>query len=324
MTQLVDRYVSATARHVPEDQRPDVVEELRASIEDAVEARTAQGADPETAERDVLTSLGDPELLAAGLSGRSLHLIGPRLYVGWSRVLRAMLVVVVPIVAVVVAVVSAARGETVGSVIGSSVWTSLAVTVHLCFWVTLVFAVLERTGTPATSWDLDQLPPDTPRTVRLAETAWTIAMLALLIVVVLGQRTWSWVTDAAGQPLPVLSPALWTWWMPALIVVVVATMVLQVVLQVRGRWTLGLAHANLVLQLLLAIPLIYLLGSGQLWNPAFFAAAAQPGGAEATSVASTVAMLVVASGAAVQIGLGYRRARAAQADPDAQRPGRIA
>ena len=66
-------------RTVPEKQRADLSAELRASIDDQIDARVDDGEAPEAAERAVLTDLGDPDKLAAGYTDRPLHLIGPRL-----------------------------------------------------------------------------------------------------------------------------------------------------------------------------------------------------------------------------------------------------
>ena len=60
---LIDRYVGATLRTVPESQRSDIEAELRASIEDALEARMEAGVDADTAKRHVLTEMGDPDRL---------------------------------------------------------------------------------------------------------------------------------------------------------------------------------------------------------------------------------------------------------------------
>ena len=104
---LIDRYVGATLRTVPESQRSDIEAELRASIEDALEARMEAGVDADTAKRDVLTEMGDPDRLAAGYTGRPGYLIGPALFFDYKRFLTALLVTVVPIVVAVVAAVSA-------------------------------------------------------------------------------------------------------------------------------------------------------------------------------------------------------------------------
>src|SRR5690625_6334720 len=65
---------SSDLQHIQDDVRA----ELTTSITDAIDARTEQGEDPETAERAVLTELGDPAVLAAEYVDRPLHLIGPR------------------------------------------------------------------------------------------------------------------------------------------------------------------------------------------------------------------------------------------------------
>lgn len=54
------------------------------------------------AEREVLTDLGDPAVLAAGYVDRSPQLIGPRLYLTWSRLLKRLLSIVPSIVFTVV------------------------------------------------------------------------------------------------------------------------------------------------------------------------------------------------------------------------------
>ena len=78
---LTDRYVAATVSGLDEAQRPEVERELHATIEDMVDARLEAGAPTRAdAERAVLVELGDPLRLAAGYSGRPLHLIGPVSY----------------------------------------------------------------------------------------------------------------------------------------------------------------------------------------------------------------------------------------------------
>jgi hypothetical protein len=104
---LTDRYVDATLRRLPSDKRPDIEKELRASIADAVDARVEAGTALAEAEVAVLTELGDPARLAAGYAERPLHLIGPELFLDYTRLLRTLLVTIVPIVAAVVGLVQA-------------------------------------------------------------------------------------------------------------------------------------------------------------------------------------------------------------------------
>ena len=107
---LTDRYVAAALTGVQADQRADVAAELRVSIADAIDARTAHGESPDTAERAVLPELGDPMRLAAEYSGRPLYLIGPAFYPDYVSLLRLLLSIVVPIIAIVVGAASAVSG----------------------------------------------------------------------------------------------------------------------------------------------------------------------------------------------------------------------
>ena len=72
MSTLTDRYIAEVVRGVPESQRADVEQELRASIADAVARATGApgGSDDagDSAEATALTELGDPAKLAASLT----------------------------------------------------------------------------------------------------------------------------------------------------------------------------------------------------------------------------------------------------------------
>ena len=85
MTSLVDRYVYTALRRVPEQQRADIDRELRASIEDAVDARVDAGEEHDAAVTATLTELGDPDRLADSYAGRPGYLIGPALFTPWRR-----------------------------------------------------------------------------------------------------------------------------------------------------------------------------------------------------------------------------------------------
>ncbi len=148
---LTDRYVLATVRGLDDEQRVEVERELRATIEDMIDGRLEAGsATRPEAERAVLTELGDPVRLAAGYSGRPLHLIGPGVYPEWLRLVRVLLVVVVPISVIGTLVarlfVEDLATTNVGSLVGSSIALAFTVALHVVFWTTLVFVILERTG----------------------------------------------------------------------------------------------------------------------------------------------------------------------------------
>ena len=94
---------------MPAQRRDEIAAELRGSIEDMIEGRTAAGEDTATAEREVLTELGNPAQLAARYADRRLQLIGPTYYLAWWRLLKLLLSFVPALVGVVVGLVEGGR-----------------------------------------------------------------------------------------------------------------------------------------------------------------------------------------------------------------------
>ena len=291
---LTDRYVAAAMRTVPEKQRDDLGAELRASIADQVDGRTENGEDHAAAERAVLTELGDPDKLAAGYTDRPLHLIGPKYYLDWWRLLKLLLWIVLPAAAFGIALAQTLDGQSIGAIIGNVLATLLSVAVHLCFWTTLVFVIVERTGADRKefgTWTVDQLPEPRPRGVGFGDMIATLVFLAVGAGAVIWDLTIGFVpafVTGSGEPLSFLNPGLWPWWIAGLFVLMALEATLAVVVYLVGRWTPALAVANAVLALAFAVPALILLTQGQLLNPAFFPAVVGEDGAEVAAIVSTV------------------------------------
>ncbi|GGM41144.1 hypothetical protein GCM10011608_27380 [Micromonospora sonchi] len=270
MTTLADRYVAATLRSVPAPRREEIATELRASIQDMIEGRTDGGEETAAAEREVLTELGDPAQLAARYADRRLQLIGPRYYLAWERLLKLLLSFIPAMVGLVVGLVAATDGKSVGAAVGAGFASAFEVAVQIAFWVTLVFAVLERTNTPLhlPDWSVDQLPEaPVERQITLTDTAAAIGFLALFIAYLPLQHFRSFVpADGAGN-LPVLDPALWSFWLPFLIAVLVASVGLEFAKYRAGRFTWPLVAVNAVLNLAFAVPVVWLMSADRLLNP---------------------------------------------------------
>ncbi|HEY6634757.1 MAG TPA: hypothetical protein VI141_04000, partial [Acidimicrobiia bacterium] len=244
------------------------------AIDDAVEAKSVSGTTAREVEREVLTELGDPDRLASGYVGRPAFLIGPEHFFAYKRLLTVLLVTVVPIVAVVIAVVQAISGADIGSVLGQTFGLVINLVVHIVFWTTLVFALIERSDekTVEMDWTLDQLPSmPVAGSIRFGETVATVVVLVLAMAALLVSRTVSPVATAAGDPIPFFDPDLWSFWFPFLLAVLALEIVFEVVKYRVGHWTWALASVNLALNVLFAVPAIYLLTSEQLFNPEFFA-----------------------------------------------------
>lgn len=284
MNDLIDRYVWAVAKDLPGGQRDDVARELRATIEDMVDAREPQDDD---AVREVLLELGDPAELALSYTGGRRYLIGPGLYPMYSRLLRLLLLIVVPIVLVISLVDELwYRADGSASGIAQSVNAAFQTGVMITFCVTLVFFVIERAGTGHAdvarrgSWDPASLPAlSEKRQITLGDTIWSLALLTLLIAWIPWQQSHS-VFHSAGGPIPFLAQDLWSGWIPAFIAVVAVSMGIEVWKYVTGRWTVPLVVANIAVDTLFAGLVVVILTTQQVVDPAWLAAFQERSGDE--------------------------------------------
>jgi hypothetical protein len=271
---LTDRYVAAAVRTVPEQQRADLAAELRVSIEDQVDARIEEGEPRESAERAVLTDLGDPDKLAAGYTDRPLWLIGPRYYLDWWRLLKLLLWIVLPFAAFGVSLGLTLAGDPFGEIVGTVAVALITTTVHLFFWTTLVFAIVERCapggGKPLTAaWTVDQLPEPRGKGVGFGDMIASLVWLFIAAGAIVWDQTigfGGWGVDAA----PFLNPGLWPWWIAALFMLMAIAAGIRVIVYLVRRWTVPLAVANALVDLAVSVPALILLANGQLLNPEFF------------------------------------------------------
>ncbi|MFG1652159.1 permease prefix domain 1-containing protein [Micromonospora sp. NPDC049275] len=270
MNTLTDRYLAATLRSVPAQRREEIATELRASIEDMIEDRAGGGEDAAVAERQVLTELGNPDRLAARYADRRLQLIGPTYYLAWLRLLKLLLSFIPALAGTVVAVVAVVDGKGFGA-IGPGLVVALHVAVHITFWLTLTFVLIERAQPTADlpEWTVDELP-DVPahRDISLVDTIASVVMLALTIGYLPLQHYQSWIHATDGDNIPILDPALWSFWLPALIVVLLASGVFEIVKYRIGHWSWRLFAIKALLNLAFTVPLMWLALSDALLNPA--------------------------------------------------------
>lgn len=300
-TTLTDRYVYAATRWLPGRLRDEVDAELRERIADTV---AAHGNTPE-AERITLEELGDPLRVAVDYTGREPALIGPRLFFQWLRLTMLIVAIVVPLVTAIVVLVGAFEGDSLGAIIGSAAWTLLQVTIHIVFWTTVVFVVLEWTNTPADvgPWSVDQLP-QTQSSSGLSDLIASLVFLPVFAALVVWQHVGSPFFED-GERIAMADPSLWSWYLP-LVLVVLALELGHALWLYRTGWTWATAWANLALGLLFAVPTIIVLLRDEMINPQLVAHLSWDTGIVAnamTGIAASVALI-----SAWEIFDGFRRA----------------
>jgi hypothetical protein len=186
----------------------------------------------------------------------------------------------VPAGTLVIAIIHALSGESVGGAIGGAAWMACNIALHVAFWTTLAFALVERGSATAdmeadhlgtglgVDWSPDRLP-DVPDSARgsLSEPVTNVAWLGFIGAAIVWQQFRSPIHDA-GDRLPMLDPDLWSFWLPLILVLLVAEMGSEVVKYRVGRWTPQLATVNVVLGAVFAAPLVYRAATDKLLTPA--------------------------------------------------------
>ncbi|WP_283136394.1 permease prefix domain 1-containing protein [Rhizohabitans arisaemae] len=270
---LTDRYVDAVLHRVPTHQRPDIERELRASIGDAVDDRISAGDDPADAEAAVLTELGDPVRLAAGYADRPLQLIGPAFYLDYTRLLIALLTVIVPAVAAAVGLTRGLSGDDALTVAGETLGAVVTTVVHIAFWTTLVFAVIERIPALRRArrrpWTPDSLPEPPSRRARYGELITLSVVLVLCTTFIVLSPVVSPETDANGKPIPIITPWWWESGVVYLFIVLVVAGLGFVFAKYYVRWSVPLAVAGSLVDMAAPILMLWLAANDRVLNPAF-------------------------------------------------------
>lgn len=275
---LTERYVQEVVRRIPADQRDDIAAELRTTIADTVDAHGS--ADADSAEREVLTEMGDPIRQAARYAGRPLALIGPDFYPAYTRLLTVLLSTVLPVVTIAVTALDIAENSDIGSAIGTGVATLLMVGSQMIAWLTLVFALVERgrnredrTTTSTRTWTPDDLPEDRQKDKHGAGACASMIWHALLAGAIVWQHVAEpYRTDGAGRKgehLEILDPGLWSGWIWPVLAGLAALVVVELVRVASRGWTVALASCFAVAEAVFALPLAWMLHRQMFFNQAF-------------------------------------------------------
>lgn len=272
MSNLPQRYAYAVTRNLPEAQRDEVSKELQATIEDMASDRAKGNKPTESHYKAVLRELGHPDMLSHKYTASKRYLVGPRFYDAYWRLLKTLLSIVPGIVTVVMLAVGFAEGgQTLIATILEAVGAGIMVGIHIVFWVTIVFAVMERTDIKPEQLEggdwidqLPQVPKHQKRQISLAEGVSGVVLTALVMGLVVLSPIIS-VKDGAQ----LINPELWNFWVPAFLVLTGLSLLQEIAQAKVGNWTTTLVVTNALLSVVSMVYLIALLSTQQVINPAF-------------------------------------------------------
>ena len=262
MNEMIERYIYDVTRRLPENERDEVRQELKASIVDMLPDDPDDPDDP--AIRDVLSRLGAPRLLAEQYRQKPRYLISPAMFDLYISVLK----MVVPIVAGISAcigffdpVLSVSIGKLAVSVL------SLAIegAVQGLFWVTFGFVLFEHFDVKKDGWTVDNLPklPDQSG-VKISRASTVVDMImsiffTCLIISMIISGQWIFILNRGAEIIPPFSVEAGVRMIPFIVAAGIFSVILSCLKLIWARWNIPLCVINFVYNIAWTGAAIYIL-----------------------------------------------------------------
>ena len=274
--ELQERYIAAGLKHIPPTEKDGVEKAMRRIIAERLQER---GNASEETEREVLRGLGSPRILAEKQLREPPHLIGPELY-GTSM----LIVKIVMTVAVIGTLIGntvdfIVNGETILRYIAQSFAAAIGVAIGAFGWVTLVFAIMERTAKQKIlteiqeDWSLADLPEKEVPQKPFNKVGVIIGIIfTVLFIILVNQYSqllgFYYTLDGSIQEMiPMLNQEVFRSYLPYINGMLVLQLLFSASKLVFRKWTYPVATANLILNVLSFVLLWFILQDTAILNP---------------------------------------------------------
>ena len=279
---MIDRYVYAVTEHLSENTREDVSLELRANIEDMLPE------DPtESDVRIVLEKLGNPTILANEYSQKKRYLIGPALYDNYFTVLKLVIYIVTIVFLCITLLKWALNPPFDGefSQVSIQFFIDMIVIpfqgiVQGFLWVTVVFAILERTGVTEgrltfgkKKWspdDLPDVPASSKRKISRIETIFSMFCTVFFTALIYYQSDLIGLYIKGDSGFHNVVPLFARERLKSYIIIILLFAMVQFCIFIwkfiAMKWTLPLAIANTINNVALSIFVCVMLSDASLFN----------------------------------------------------------
>ena len=274
--ELQERYIAAGLKHIPPTEKDGVEKAMRRIIAERLQER---GNASEETEREVLRGLASPRILAEKQLREPPHLIGPELYGTYFLIVKIVMIV---------AVIGTLIGNTVDFIVNDvellryfaiSFATAISAAIGAFGWVTLVFAIMERTAKEKIlreiqeDWSLADLPEKEVPQKPFSRIGVIIGIIfTVLFLVLVNQYSqllgFYYTLDGSIQEMiPMLNQEVFRSYLPYINGMLVLQLLFSASKLVFRKWTYPVATANLILNVLSFVLLWFILQDTAILNP---------------------------------------------------------
>jgi hypothetical protein len=270
--QIVDRYVYAVIRNLPQSQREEVERKVRAVIDEKMTQNNGEFSYEQKLEK-VLAELGEPSALAEKFIDHKGFIIGPRNYYNYMLVLKIVIGCTLLVVSIeyVLKLIFSPGGFDFIKIVFRYLSGLLSGAVQGFIWVTIVFLIFDYIGFKADKnsvkgkpWSLSNLPelPEKKALIPKSESIFSIVFSTLFIMVVYfaPQYLSVYIPDSNSHYTitPIFDLEVLSSFRPLLFAIFLITLIKEVLKLISGRWGLrlglavtGLNAAALILTLII-------------------------------------------------------------------------
>lgn len=276
---LIDRYVYAVIKNLPQKQQSDIEREIRSLIDDMLE-QYPDNEPEETKVHKVLLDLGAPELLADSYRENKRYLVGPENFDNYLIVLKIVMgAVFLGISVATLTGVFFTTEEDIISMVVNYIATLFSGMLQGFAWVTGIFGIAEYKGIKLVdkkeAWSPAKLPTVPQKSAMIPKVDTVLAILLttvfMSILIFAPQVIAAYIRDAAGRmtTIPVFNLEILKAYKIILMIIFAIAIIKEVMKLMAGRWSLKLGLSIAALNIVEAVLALLIFTNSRIWNADF-------------------------------------------------------
>ena len=288
MKNIIERYIYAVVRRLPENSQVEITEELKANIYDMLPDNPS-----EEQITKVLIDLGSPRDLAVKYQPKERYVISPRYYDDYLYTLKivGMILVLISMASTLIegilAPVETELFEHIVTIIATTLGSAFQGLLGAFTIVTIIFWIIEQTQlrTSKCEWkisDLPELPSQNTLKISRTETIFEIVFQTvfsvIFIMILANYHTLIGYYSEMNQLVPFFNPDVLEPFVILFIISLIASLVISMMKLIHGVWSRGLAVVVTIYELLQYGVMILFLTLPNLVHPDFFSTIANEAG----------------------------------------------
>lgn len=276
---MIDRYIYAVTRELPERSRKEVAVELRQLINGMIEGKEGTLTEDEKID-EVLRELGEPKQMANRYRGKERYLIGPQYFYKYLFVMKIVILSIIIGISVAAAIGAVFSIESLTEVFGNYLISLFSAVLQGAAWVTVIFALFEyyevsiEYGTDEGVWEPSQLAvlPEKKALISRGESVFSIVIstVFLLLFFLLYERIGIYYrTGSEFSFIPLFVSDQINPFRLFVFLIFTINIVVELIKIIRGRWTAKNAVIITILNVISAALFIHVIYNLDIWNNDF-------------------------------------------------------